>query len=326
MREAAEIQDEPRAGARVLELLASPLNSRILRALEDGPLRLAELHERTELPAQTTLRAAIGTLRELGFIERVEVNRMPLGVANALTEAGRDALFVADVAERWLAKGPHGPIPIDSDAAKAALKALAGGWSSTMVRALASEPASLTGLNRQIPEMSYPSLERRLSRMRSTRQVEPAAGNGRAQPFEVTDWLRQSVAPLCAAGRLERRHMKAESPPITDIEIEAAFLLSIPLAPLPESATGTCMLSVAADTQSGEKPDLAGVVTEVDAGTVIRCVPELSSAPTWVLGSPAAWLNAVIDGQLENLRIGGASPQLAADLIHGIHLALFAEP
>ncbi|HSK49690.1 MAG TPA: winged helix-turn-helix transcriptional regulator [Solirubrobacterales bacterium] len=328
MRGGADTQDEPRAGARILELLANPLNSRILRALANGPLRLADLHERTAWPAQTTLRAAIVSLRELGLLERVEVSRMPLGVANGLTGAGRETLFVTDVVERWLARGPQGPIPIDSDAAKAAIKALAGGWSSTMVRALAEEPASLTELDRLIPEMSYPSLERRLSRMRSTRQVEPSPANGRGQPFGATDWLRHSVAPLCAAGRCERRHMKADSAPITPVEIEAAFLLALPIAPLPETAEGVCALTVPAEGESSSngRHSLAGVVVEVRAGQLIRCESDLNSGgPTWALGAPVTWMDAVIEGHLDALRFGGTSPQLAVDLVHGLHVGLFGE-
>lgn len=326
MREEAGTQDEPRAGARILELLANPLNARILRALEPGPLRLAELHERTEWPAQTTLRAVIANLRELGLLERVEVNRMPLSVANGLTDAGREALFVAGVVERWLAAAPEGPIPIDSDAAKAAIKALTAAWSSTMVRELAFEPASLTELDRRIEDMSYPSLERRLSRMRSTRQIEPAAtANGRGRPFGVTEWLRLAVAPLCASARCERRFMREESAPITAVEVEAAFLLVVPLIVLPAEAEGICMLSVSADPETAEaERNLAGVTVEVRGGEVVGCAPRVDTAtPTWALGSPGTWLNVSIEGRLERLRIGGSRPQLAADLAHGIHVALF---
>jgi DNA-binding HxlR family transcriptional regulator len=317
--------DEPRAGARVLNLLANPLHVRIIQAHAEGRLRLAELHERAEWPAQTTLRVAVGILRDHGVLGHCEVSRMPYGTATELTEAGRDVLFVIEVAERWLAESPQGPIPIDSDGGKAALKALAEGWNSTMVRELADEPASLTELDRRIVEMSYPSLERRLSRMRSTRQVEPSPTDGRGRSFEVTDWLRHSVAPLSAAGRWERRHMRDESAPITAIEIEAAFLLAVPLAPLPESASGFLILSVAADGEPGEgNHNLAGVSVEIAAGTVVRCEPGLEKGiATWALGSPSNWLDAVIEGNLESLRFGGADPQLAADLVHGIHVALF---
>ena len=323
---AATPVDDARAGARVLTLLANPLHSRILRAHQSGALRATELNEKTEWPAQTTLRAAVTKLRRRGLLDRRELSGMPYGVATELTPVGHEVLFVADEVERWLEKSPQGPIPPDSDAAKGAVKALAAGWSSTMVRALAIEPASLTDLDRRIPEISYPSLERRLSRLRATRQVEPSPVEGRGTPFEVTDWLRHSVAPLCAAGRCERRHMREETAPITPVEIEASFLLALPIAPLPESANGTCVLSVLPEAgEHGEEDhSVAGVTVEVKNGALLSCRPELpKDAPVWALGEPMAWLNAVIDGHLEDLRFGDTKPQLTADLVNGLHLALF---
>jgi DNA-binding HxlR family transcriptional regulator len=318
--------DDARAGARVLGLLANPLHGRILRAHRSGPLRAAELNEKTEWPAQTTLRAALTKLRQFNLLDRHEAGGAPYGVVTELTAAGKDVLYVAEVVERWLGKAPQGPIPADSDAAKGAVKALAAGWSSTMVRALALEPASLTDLDRRIPEVSYPSLERRLSRMRAIRQIEPSPTDGRGTPFEVTDWLRHSVAPLCAAGRWERRHMPEESAPVTAVEIEASFLLALPIAPLPASATGTCALSVLpeAGEHGEENRSAAGVTIEVRSGSIVSCQPQLSeTAPVWALGVPMAWLNAVIDGHLEGLRFGDTKPQLTADLVNGLHLGLF---
>jgi DNA-binding HxlR family transcriptional regulator len=322
--------DGTRAGARVLTILANPLHVRILRAHESGALRATELNEKTGWPAQTTLRAAIANLREAGLLDRREVSSMPLGVATELTPAGREVLFAAAVIERWLAKSPDGPKPLDSDWAKGAVKTLAAGWNTKMVRSLAYEPASLTELAQRIPEVSYPSLERRFTRMRNTHQIEPAPAPGRGSPFGVTLWLRQAIAPLCASTRCERLYLRDESAPITPVEIESAFLLAMPMAPLPETAHGTCILSVLpeADEEGRRREELspAGVTIEVEAGTIVRCVPEIEAkTPVWALGTPMDWLNALIDGHFEGLRFGDARPQLAADLVNGMHLALFGD-
>jgi DNA-binding HxlR family transcriptional regulator len=322
--------DDTRAGARVLTILANPLHVRILRAHDSGALRATELNEKTGWPAQTTLRAAVTNLREAGLLDRREVSSMPLGVATELTPAGREMLFAADIIERWLAKSPSGPMPLDGDRAKGAVKALAAGWNTKMVRSLAYEPASLTELAQRIPEVSYPSLERRFTRMRNTHQIEPSPAPGRGSPFAVTPWLRHAIAPLCASARCERLYLRDESAPITPVEIESAFLLAMPMAPLPATANGTCILSVLPeadeDGQQRDELDPAGVTIEVEEGTIVRCVPAIDkTTPVWALGTPMDWLSAVIDGHIEGLRFGDARPQLAADLVNGMHLALFGD-
>jgi DNA-binding HxlR family transcriptional regulator len=319
---------EIRAGSRVLSVFENPLNTRILRAHADGPHRLAELQEKIGWSAQSTVRAAVANLCEVGALSRQTVGRSPYAVATALSPAGEEMLSVADVIEAWLELCPDGPIHPDSGAAKGAIKALAGGWSSTLMRALANRPFSLTELDSLIPDISYPALERRISWMRKTGQIEAAEKEGRGTPYVVTDWLRQAIAPLCAAGRCERRHMGDESGPITNIEVEASFLLATPLAPLPANAGGTCMLAVQTDPVEPDDDDagLAGVIVEVQRGGIVSCAPEISAEPpTWAVGTPETWLDVVIDGRIEDLRLGGANPQLALDLVSGVHFALFID-
>jgi hypothetical protein len=144
----------------------------------------------------------------------------------------------------------------------------------------------------------------------------------------VTDWLRQAIAPLCAAGRCERRHMGEGSGPITAVEVEASFLLTVPLVPLRGGVHGSCMLAVQTDPVEPDdvEPKLAGVTVEVERGQVISCIPEIGVEPTtWAVGAPEAWLDVVIDGGVEDLRIGGVNPQLALDLVTGIHFSLFLD-
>jgi hypothetical protein len=87
---------------------------------------------------------------------------------------------------------------------------------------------------------------------------------------------------------------------------------------------------LAAQTDSVEpdenEPRLAGVTVVVERGQILSCAPEVSAEPlTWAVGTPESWLNVVIDGRIEDLRIGGANPQLALDLVCGIHFALFGD-
>ena len=202
---------EARAGSRVLEIFENPLNTRILRAHADGPQRLADFQERVGWSAQTTVRSAISSLCEIGALARQGVCDSANAVATVLTEAGREMLLVADEVEAWLALCPDGPISPDGAQAKSAVKALAGGWNSTLMGALANRSFTLTELADLIPELSFPALERRVAWMRTSGQIEPVEKKGRGTPYVVTDWLRHAIAPLSAAGRWERRYLGEQS-------------------------------------------------------------------------------------------------------------------
>jgi len=309
-----------RSGAQTLILLAAPLNVLILRALADGPKQQTELRQEVGSPAQTTLRAQLKRLVAIGAIEKHRRNRFPGVLEYELTASGRRLLFVADVLERWLAQAPQDSLPIGGNTAKAAVNALTQGWSTTMLRALAAGPLSLTELDSVIASLSYPSLERRLAAMRLTGQVEARPGNGRGTPYAVTDWLRLGIAPLAAAAGWEREHL-AEKPAIGRLDAEAAFLLALPLLRLPAGVSGACRLAM--EIPNGSKRSLAGVTVGVEGGAVASCHTRMDGQPdAWALGPPGAWLDAVIEHDTRCLDLGGNS-RLALALLDGLHGALF---
>jgi len=314
-----------RAGSHVLGVFATPLNVRVLRAHRDGPKRLAELQDRVGWAAPTTVRVSVARLCEIGALARQRADESAHGVATGLSPAGEELLRVAETVETWLALCPNGPRTADSEEAKMAIKALAEGWNSTLMRALASGPITLTELSGLIPGVSYPALERRVVWMRTTGQIKPVESEGRGTPYVPTDWLRQAVGPICAAGRCERRYMDDESARVTSVEVEAAFLLALPLVSLRPEAQGSCMLAAQIEVKEPDRgnPGLAGVNVEVADGQMLSCAAQVDPEPqSWAVGNSTAWLDVVIDGRIEDLRVGGADPQLALDLASGIHLAL----
>lgn len=312
-----------RAGGTVLSLFASPLCVPILRAHIDGPLRLPELRERIGGAAQTTLRGQIGNLREIGALQRHVLAGMPYAVENELTGAGHDILAVAEAVEAWLDRAPQGPIALGSEPSKGAIRALVGGWGSTILRALAARPLSLTQLDRVITDISYPSIERRLSAMRAARQVQVVAGGGPAKPYAVTEWTRQAVGPLVAAGRCECLHLAGSTDPLTRLDVEAGFLLAVPLVSLPEKRRGACLLAVDRSGDGDPRRRVAGVHVEIEAGRVVSCVSRLEQEPrTWALGTVEAWVESIVDGRFDRLRVGGEDPQLASTLIGALHGSL----
>jgi DNA-binding HxlR family transcriptional regulator len=308
-----------RAGERALTLLATPLNLSVLRALSGRPMRLAELRQAAGLPAQTTLRGHLGILREVGALSRISSRQTPHAVENELTAMGRDLLDVAALLETWLSRAPDGPISLESEKAKSTVKAFIDGWGSTIMGDLATRPMSLTELDSEIAELSYPALERRLSSMRMANLIEAQPSRGTRIPYVVTEWARQGVVPLAAASRCERLHMGHSAAPVTQADIEAAFMLAIPLVELNEEIDGRCRLEVeAAPGLRGE----AGVEASVESGTVVACQIGFQPDPdAFAAGSTSSWFSAIVDARPELLRFDGALP-LAEGLVQGLNRAL----
>jgi DNA-binding HxlR family transcriptional regulator len=309
-----------RSGTRALILLATPLNGTILRALSKGPKRLADLRRKCGSPAQTTLRAHVGRLEKVGTIARRRCRSFPGILEFELTGGGRELLLVAAILERWLMGAPHGPLRFGGTAAKATIKALVEGYSSTMLRALAAGPLSLTELDRVIGFLSYPALERRLTAMHRAGQVESSSTQGKGKtPYRVTEWLRRGVAPLAAGARWERRHLPADTAPVSTIDTEAAFLLALPLLSLPEELSGSCRMGVELSNDQGHR--LAGAIATVEDGRIVSCTVRLNhSADAWIIGSVQAWLHATIDASTGGLELGG-NQRLARGLLDGLHRA-----
>jgi DNA-binding HxlR family transcriptional regulator len=309
-----------RAGVRPLVILATTLNFLIIRALAKGPLRLAELRRATGLPAQTTLRGHLSSLGALGVVAKRPADEMPYAVENELTSAGRELLHVAESLEAWLNHAPEGPLSLETGSAKGVIKAFVDGWGSTILGTLARRPMSLTELDNVIPALSYPALERRLSSLRMAGLVEAApAAHGNGTPYAVTEWARQGVAPLAAAGKCEQAQMQPVAAPVTEVDVEAAFMLSVPLVGLPRETTGRCHLTVEGDPAKGR--DRSGVEVIVEGGAVVGCATDLASAPgQYATGSPETWFTALLDARVELLEYAGGD--LPMQLVNGLHEVL----
>lgn len=272
-----------------MTMLAAPLNVEILRRLEQEPQPPRDLRADLGVPPQSTMRLYLRTLTAFGTIERRSRGEFPASADYQITPAGEALLRVGDAVQAWLQTAPTGPKNLGSTAAKTILKALVEGWSSHLVRILAARPLSLTELNSLIPRVSYPSLERRLTTMRECDLVAAHSSAGRLRPYEVTDWLRQAVGPLMAASAWERTYAATETASVRRLDVEAAFLLAIPLLDLPKGLSGKCRLAV--EVHDGTSPIFAGVLVGIERGHVTSCVASLEGqADAWASARPRAWL------------------------------------
>lgn len=315
-----ELDVQYRSGERTLSLLSTPLNLTVLQVLSERPMRLAELRQATGLPAQTTLRGHLGALEEIGAVGKRPTQNLPYAVENELTPMGEQLLLVADAMDTWLRRSPKAKVSLESSRAKGIVKAFVDGWGSAMVRNLATRPMSLTELDREIPELSYPALERRLSSMRMAGLVEAKPGVGPGTPYGLTAWARRGVRPLAAAVHCERVHMGRQAAPVTDADIEGAFLLATPLVDLKDRSTnGSCQLEV--EEAPGQHGQL-GVRVEVERGKVVSCESGIDGDRfSFAVGTTTKWFTAIKEGALDELRFGGGK-QFAESFVRAMHTTL----
>jgi DNA-binding HxlR family transcriptional regulator len=313
-----------RAGVTALSLLSVPLNVHLLAALEDEELALVDLSRAVGHPPATTMRSYLKTLADLGAVERRQEGGFPGAVAYSLADPGEQLLQVFSALQRWLNDAPDGSIALGEPAAKSAIKALVEGWDATIVRVLAARPLALTELAKLITSISYPTLERRLAAMRRTGQLQARRNDSasRGTPYEVTPWLRQAVGPLVAAAAWEREWAGAQTKALSRIDIEALFLLAIPLLDLPREVSGRCRLAV--EMRPGPQSEYAGATVTVEAGRPLSSVARLEgNSDAWIGGTAGSWLRWM-DGRSDRLLELGGDGRLARAILEALSHNLFS--
>lgn len=267
-------------------------------------MELIDLRRAVGSPPQSTIRVYSRTLAEMGVLEQRRQREIAGSSLYSLTPSGIALLKVGEMLQEWLNECPDGPVELGSTCAKSTVGALVEGWSTNIIRALAGQPLSLTQLNRLIPKVSYPSLERRLAGLRLAHLVEAQPGNGRGTPYRVTRWLQRAVVPGIAAAGWERMWVPDSTTPIGRLDAEAAFLLAVPLLDLPDDLTGRCRLAV--EVRGGSRPVFAGVSVCIEEGRVISCSSRLEGeAGGWISGTPMEWLRRMNGHPGEKLEVGG---------------------
>lgn len=277
-----------RAGTQLLLMAANPVKRRILREMIEHPLHAGP------------------------------------GQEYKVTANGREVLFVGFVVERWLQSAPQGPLPFESPESERAVTALAEGWSTTAMHALAREPLSFEELYSKVDDLGRRRLKRHLAQMLAAEQVTEHIGSGGEIIYTMTDWLRAGIAPLIASARLERREPKEGMAPIDALDVEAGFRCGLHFVELPKELSGTCRLGI--NLEDDESGCLTGVTTQIDQGRVVSCRAGLDGgADAWAAGSAGDWLDTVVEPDAELVRTGG-DMWLTRAVLNSLHKALFGIP
>jgi hypothetical protein len=279
--------DLTRAGALALGVATEPTNRKILRTMETRNVK------------------------------------SPVDGPVAITPGGRQAIFVGNVAERWLGEAPGRGRVLNSREGQAALSALIDAWSATVVHAVAAGPTTRGGLEQALgaPGPFDTPVEDLLERMRAADLLETKPGEHGDLLYSPTEWLRKGLAPLLVATRLELRDPPPEAVALKQLDVEAVFRLALPLLRLPEDASGTCALAVELGPGGSSGP--VGVTVRVDAGRILGCEAGLDgAADARALASAENWLNTLIAPDTKSVHTSG-DRLLAGLLLAELHGSFF---
>lgn len=312
-----------RAGGQTLTLLGAPRTFLILQSLAEGPKGQLELRRDAGAPAQSTLRGHLRALEATGAVAKRRRDSFPGALEYELTECGRELLSVAGGLERWLAGAPAGPLELGNDPAKAAVKGLVDGWSTSILGALATGPLSLTELDKRISTVSYPTIERCLENMRLADQLEVGTRGRSGTPHAITDWLRRGVAPLALGARWEHRFGSDGADPVSRADLGGALQLAEPLFNVSQRLSGSCQIELKPPHGDADGQEHFFAVVEVASGKLSLggFYPEVEP-DVQASGSIASWFSTVIDADTTDLELKG-DRDLAKAIFSGLHRALF---
>lgn len=314
-----------RAGALTLLYLASPMDRGVLLKLLAEATTGAQVLDELEAPDLEDPDTILAIFNDDYLLEPADPDHppgAPIGPDTMLqpTPAGREIPFVGLVLQRWLDDCPEGPIELGPDAGPV-LAPLLTGWCSMVTHTLAAEPLTAAETHEAIQVLDLDTVEARIESMEEAGQLEALPGPEGEPRYAVTEWLRAGIAPLAAAARVELRHPPGDTAAVAALDVEASFLLTLPLLRLPAELSGTCSMAVELDEGVSGSP--AGVTARVENGLVVSCERHLDEdADAWATGSAGAWLDTLIDADAEQVRSGG-DRVLARRLLYELHKTLF---
>lgn len=237
-----------------------------------------------------------------------------------LSSKGRELNFVAEVLERWLARCPEGPLRLGELRAGMAMGALAYGWSGTVVHAVAGDPRSLSELC-QLADLPSPEIvEEHVGAMEEVGLLECEDDPVLGERYAATRWLRQGIAPITAAARLERRDGMDDTAPLDALDVGAGLMLALPLIEAPDDVGGPCRLEVELDDGS-----LAGAVAHVLPGEPMwgDLGIDFEAVETKATASLGDWLDTVIEPGVKRVRTRGDRKLASVLAKTGLQRALF---
>jgi DNA-binding HxlR family transcriptional regulator len=306
----------------VLRLLSAGASGGILMALGKGPLRTKELTERISGYASRTIYRYATRLTQIGVVERDEEPGVPSKVVHSLTEPrGREFYELIDAFARVsLEQLPNGEI---QESEWGALALIADLWESGMIDQLNLGPKSLTELTEGGHGLSFHQVSRRANLLVRGGFIEEAAASGRHRRYALTAKARRVMGLVAGIGRWRRRHVVPGGATGLSVADAAGLMRTVlPLVVLPDHAGKNFELKIVSvgETEAAEEPVWGGIGED---GSVVNYPAPLEPVHSAAHGNVMAWVDSVLDGPRNGLKVKG-DPQLIADCLRHLHATLWS--
>lgn len=315
--EPARDADECVAGAStadVLRLLSAGATGAILMALGEGPLRTKTLTQQVPGYAPRTIYRYANKLAELDVVEREEEPGVPSKVTHSLSDPCGTELYelVNRFADASLTRLPDGRIDAQ---AWASLGLLGDLWEAGMVEALACAARSPVELAQGEHGLSYHQVNRRAGLFKAAGLLSESEGKGRRRCYGLTEKTRRKMGLLVGIARWRHHHVVAEDEEgMSAAEMATVLRTALPLVELPDHK-GECLRLSVLEEEGAPGTEGEEIWAEVEAdGSVHSCAEPPAEPDAWGRGRVAAWIAALMDGEANDILIGGEESLFSAAL------------
>jgi DNA-binding HxlR family transcriptional regulator len=320
----SKLSDAETSVSDVLKLLGNGANGPILMALGSRSLRTKKLTEKVPTYAPRTVYRHARKLAELGLVEREEVAGVPSTVIHCLSPAGRDLYHLLEVYAK--ASLPWVSGPGSGDGLWTVCGLIGEMWTYGWIEELGQGGRSATDLAEATAEMTFHQVSRRTHQLLSWSLLYESTAKGHRRRYQLSNQTRHAMALMAGLGRWRQQHVTgAEEAGLNVGEMQTVLRASLPLLQLPEHQERSIKLGIVGTTGLDGQRGSATLTVHVSGAGTVRCVKAKPSEDAWAIGTVDTWFAALLDGDREQMRVGG-DLNLVDDCFKQLNEALWAAP
>jgi DNA-binding HxlR family transcriptional regulator len=293
-------------------------------ALGPRSLRTKKLTEKVPTYATRTVYRHARKLAEVGLVDREEVAGVPSTVTHCLSPAGRDLYHLLDSYAK--ASLPWVTGPGSGDGLWTVCSLLGEMWTHGWIDELSQGGRSATELAEATAAMTFHQVTRRTHQLLSWSLLYESTAKGQRKRYQLSDQTRHAMSLIGGLGRWRQQHVAGQANGgLTVVEMTTALRALMPLMKLPEHPERSIKLGIVGVTGLDGQHSSGSLTASISAAGVVRCVKEKTSEADWAIGTVDTWFTAMLDGDFEQMRIGG-DLDFADDFLKLLHATLWPVP